>query len=147
MEPRTVPTKAPETVTPSNPGERANLSLRARVVPAITAVSNPKSRPPSAATSELWARKANGLRNLPCRTNRGSVRSDFYMEHSKKERTMKTIITSAFFLFERHWINLHSSEQIRVRLSFFQMAIEKFHNHAEEVLGFRHIRVVEKAVE
>ncbi len=55
-EPRTVPNSALETVMPSVSGESANVSLSAFVTPDMTAVSNPKSSPPKAATRELRSR-------------------------------------------------------------------------------------------
>src|SRR5215472_17230767 len=55
-DPKTVPHNALETVTPSIAGDSENVSLSAFVVPAMTAVSNPKSSPPNAPTSALRSR-------------------------------------------------------------------------------------------
>src|SRR5580698_10306027 len=55
-EPTTVPHSALETVMPSINGDSANVALSALVAPAMTAVSNPKSSPPNAATRELRSR-------------------------------------------------------------------------------------------
>src|SRR5881275_2681415 len=51
--PMIVPQSALETVKPSAPGERPYVVVSACVVPAMTAVSKPNSRPPSAATTVL----------------------------------------------------------------------------------------------
>ena len=51
--PTMVPHSALATVKPSARSERWKVSVRARVVPAMTAVSNPNSKPPSAATTVL----------------------------------------------------------------------------------------------
>src|SRR5229473_1739222 len=56
MDPRIVPQSAAETVIPRAAGDRRNVSVSACVVPAITAVSNPKRSPPSAATTVLFRR-------------------------------------------------------------------------------------------
>jgi hypothetical protein len=56
MDPRIVPQRAVETVIPKVAGDRRNVSVNAWVVPAITAVSNPKRSPPSAATTVLFKR-------------------------------------------------------------------------------------------
>src|ERR1035437_7483883 len=56
MAPRMVPQSAADTVNPSSAGLSENLVVSAAVVPAITAVSNPNSSPPSAATTELLVR-------------------------------------------------------------------------------------------
>src|SRR5713101_4671191 len=56
MDPRIVPQSAAETVIPRAAGDRRNVSVSACVVPAITAVSNPKRSPPSAATTVLFKR-------------------------------------------------------------------------------------------
>jgi hypothetical protein len=53
-----VPHRALETVIPRVAGVSANTCVSECVVPAITAVSNPKSRPPKAATSVLVTRTA-----------------------------------------------------------------------------------------
>ena len=50
IDPITVPQSALDTVRPSVPGVRPKTSVRARVAPAITAVSKPNRRPPRAAT-------------------------------------------------------------------------------------------------
>ena len=50
------PTTATETVMPKSSGERWKVCVRARVVPEITAVSKPKRRPPSEATTVLRSR-------------------------------------------------------------------------------------------
>src|SRR5690348_1618059 len=57
MAPRMVPINALATVKPSVNGVRANVSLSQSVVPEITAVSKPNSRPPNDATSVLNKRK------------------------------------------------------------------------------------------
>src|SRR5437879_8815220 len=46
MDPRIVPHSATETVSPKAAGESVKVSVSACVVPAMTAVSNPKSKPP-----------------------------------------------------------------------------------------------------
>lgn len=56
MAPRMVPYRALATVMPRAVGERAKVVVRARVAPAMTAVSKPKSSPPSAATTVLFSR-------------------------------------------------------------------------------------------
>src|SRR5438309_11544177 len=56
--PSIVPHSAAETVNPSDAGDSPYRRVRSRVVPAITAVSNPSSRPPSAATMVLLIRYA-----------------------------------------------------------------------------------------
>src|SRR6266513_3877335 len=55
-DPRTVPQRAEETVIPSANGDKRKVSVRAWVVPEMTAVSNPKRRPPRAATIVLLRR-------------------------------------------------------------------------------------------
>jgi hypothetical protein len=50
MDPRTVPMRAMETVKPSVASVSPNNGRRNRVVPEITAVSNPNRNPPSADT-------------------------------------------------------------------------------------------------
>src|SRR3954471_23548487 len=62
--PMIVPHSALETVKPSAPGERPYVVLNARVVPAITAVSKPNSRPPSAATIVLFSRVRLSFRGV-----------------------------------------------------------------------------------
>src|SRR5215470_6394476 len=52
--PATVPQSAMDTVMPSRLGVRSKVVVSAAVAPAITAVSNPKSRPPRAATTVLF---------------------------------------------------------------------------------------------
>src|SRR5439155_19162465 len=54
--PLTLPHCALATVVPSIGGVSPYVSVRARVVPAMTAVSKPKSKPPRAATTELRRR-------------------------------------------------------------------------------------------
>src|SRR4029077_1678039 len=62
MEPTMVPASALDTVTPSASGERWKRSVSAWVVPEITTVSKPNSRPPSAATTVLRRRtEFNGI--------------------------------------------------------------------------------------
>ena len=56
--PTMVPQSAIETVSPSDAAESWYSNVRACVVPAITAVSNPNSRPPRAATTVLLSRHA-----------------------------------------------------------------------------------------
>src|SRR5208337_2669040 len=56
MAPNTVPKSALKTVNPSDQGESWNVTRKAPMVPAITAVSNPNSRPPKAATTVLFKR-------------------------------------------------------------------------------------------
>src|SRR5271169_4957234 len=56
MAPATVPHSAMATVSPRDPGDRWYVLLRSAVVPAMTAVSNPNKRPPSAATTVLRIR-------------------------------------------------------------------------------------------
>ena len=56
--PTMVPHSALDTVIPRVAGVSPNTCVSEWVVPAITAVSNPKSRPPSAATSVLTIRTA-----------------------------------------------------------------------------------------
>ena len=56
IDPSTVPHKAEDTVMPSMPGVSEKISASARVAPAITAVSKPKSSPPRAATMALLSR-------------------------------------------------------------------------------------------
>src|SRR5258708_1078427 len=56
MDPKMVPQSAAETVIPKAAGDRWNVSVSAWVVPAITAVSNPKRSPPSDATRVLFKR-------------------------------------------------------------------------------------------
>src|SRR5471030_38847 len=58
MDPRMVPYRAAATVSPSDQSVSAKVLRKAPVAPEITAVSNPKSSPPSAATTELLARYA-----------------------------------------------------------------------------------------
>src|SRR5207344_335209 len=53
-EPKTVPQSATDTVIPSPLGESWNAAVRAAVAPAMTAVSNPNSKPPRAATTVLF---------------------------------------------------------------------------------------------
>ena len=52
--PTIVPQRAIATVSPSVEGESLNNSVNALVTPAITAVSNPKRRPPRPATAVLF---------------------------------------------------------------------------------------------
>src|SRR5579864_2307196 len=54
--PTTVPQRAMETVRPRPPGVSWKALVNALVAPAITAVSKPKRRPPSAATTVLLMR-------------------------------------------------------------------------------------------
>src|SRR5580698_7273282 len=56
MAPITVPQRAMDTVKPRLTGLREKYSERVCVVPAITAVSNPNKRPPSAPVIELRRR-------------------------------------------------------------------------------------------
>jgi hypothetical protein len=51
-----VPSKAAETVIPSVVSLRWYFVFRSAIAPEITTVSKPKSSPPSAATTELFAR-------------------------------------------------------------------------------------------
>src|ERR1700722_7391641 len=53
MAPKMVPIRALETVMPTRVALRENTVVSCEVAPAITAVSNPKSNPPSAATAVL----------------------------------------------------------------------------------------------
>src|ERR1700722_17000057 len=53
MAPKMVPIRALETVMPTRVALRENTVVSCELAPAITAVSNPKSSPPSAATAVL----------------------------------------------------------------------------------------------
>src|SRR6476620_11151068 len=53
-EPNTVPQSATDTVIPRPLGESWNAVVSSAVAPAMTAVSNPNSKPPRAATTVLF---------------------------------------------------------------------------------------------
>src|SRR5271157_4451709 len=61
MAPMTVPESAMKTVTPNSKAERWKTWVSCCVVPAMTAVSNPKSSPPSAPTMMLLMSSALSL--------------------------------------------------------------------------------------
>jgi hypothetical protein len=52
----TVPHKAAATVNPFQKGDRLYVAVRPLVVPEITTVSKPNSKPPKAATNVLFAK-------------------------------------------------------------------------------------------
>src|SRR5271168_1468147 len=70
--PITVPASAEETVTPRDHSERWNSNFNARVAPEITAVSNPKSNPPSAATIALFSKNPFSFMPPSCNPNSDS---------------------------------------------------------------------------
>ena len=61
MAPIIVPSSAIDTVKPSSFAVRLKTWVSCCVVPAMTAVSNPKSKPPSAPTTMLRINKALSL--------------------------------------------------------------------------------------
>src|SRR5579884_2337353 len=63
--PKTVPQSALATVIPKEAGERRYVRVRACVVPAITAVSNPNNKPPKAATTVLLIKYVLSFIGLP----------------------------------------------------------------------------------
>src|SRR5215468_12079928 len=65
--PTTVPHSAIETVMPSRLGDRSKVLVSAAVAPAMTAVSKPNSRPPSAATTVLFTRVVLSAMHFPPR--------------------------------------------------------------------------------
>src|SRR5436309_2809247 len=64
-EPITVPQRPLATVIRNNFGESWEFCVRAAVVPEITAVSNPKRRPPRAATMVLLTRDGFSFKHAP----------------------------------------------------------------------------------